>query len=343
MDDSSFTPSSDDQINLCLAYLSYIGETHKQKAGTAQKIYDIINSVIPQIPTLCVGSDADWRIVWGPVVYTYKNAHYQDSGMFVAQQISNPVNYVVAIRGTNSKAFEDWLKEDFDVLARKHWPEATGAKISHATHNGLHLLVHHLIPDSGLPGAGQTIEEFLQSIAGRRISLSFTGHSLGGALAPTLALFFKQSQSQAGGWDPDSNVTVTCTAFAGSSAGNVQFADYSNGQFGANPCRRIHNTHDIVPRAWNRKTFRGLKTIYDSAGISMPTKAHIALDLFLLALTRKAYTQIDNSLSFEFPINKSLGDSYFKQVGFQHVKSYPLMILGHEAGTKFIDLVNGLK
>lgn len=334
-----FVISTEDQVSVCFAYLSYIGETLKQEAGTSKKIYAEMNNAIPQVPILSVDGQADWQIVWGPAIYTYDGAVFQDSGMFVVQQLSQPENYVVAIRGTNSKALEDWLKEDLDVLAMTDWPQAANAKISNATNNGINILLDKLIPDAGLPAAGMSISSFLQSINDKAVKVNFTGHSLGGALAPTMALYFKQTQGQAGAWDPSGNVVIGCTSFAGATAGNLPFADYSNTLFNTRPCRRIHNTNDIVPHAWNKSTLEELKTLYDSAGIEMDWELKAVLDVVIASSEEKQYTQIDDSLAFTFPIDKSQGNNYFSQAAFQHDKSYPLAILGNEAGSAFMKLL----
>lgn len=60
-------------------------------------------------------------------------------------------------------------------------------------------------------------------------SVCFTGHSLGGALAPTLALYMRNNQ---GTWDPQGKAVVTTISFAGPSAGDAEFASYFDAQFG---------------------------------------------------------------------------------------------------------------
>lgn len=360
MNDCKFTSTKEDQVNICFAYLSYIGETirQKEKAKAARQILCDIKAAILQTPTLCKTSilcnsnAADWNIVWGPAIYTFPEAEYQDSGMFVAQQISCPTSYVVAIRGTNPKALSDWLVEDFDVFFMTSWEAARGAKISNATHEGIKLLLR-LRPDKGMPGNEMTIEKFLGEIAnnknpGKSINLRFTGHSLGGALAPTLALYFKERQGKAStdcGWDQEANANVTCTAFAGATAGNAEFAKYSNDQFAANPCRRIHNCNDIVPHAWAIHSLAKLRNLYKNKGIEMNFLERFILEIGLIierikGLFGSGYTQIGTSHSFCFSVNKSTGKSYLAQAEYQHHCAYPLTILGQCNGKKLIDQVN---
>lgn len=61
----SYNPSIEDQVNVCMAFLSYIGEKLRQNEHTAQIIYKDINEAVLQLPTLLDGNSADWRIVWG--------------------------------------------------------------------------------------------------------------------------------------------------------------------------------------------------------------------------------------------------------------------------------------
>ncbi|WP_045855550.1 lipase family protein [Teredinibacter purpureus] len=343
MSANTYTPATTDPLSVCFAFLSYIGESRPQTEGTTQKILSDILTVIATTPTLCLNGQPDWEIVWGPSIYTYPEAKAQDSGMFVARQISAPNNYYVAIRGTNATATLDWIFEDFDVLGMKDWPGAPSAKISNATHNGVHLLLDKLVPDSGLPGEKQCITTFLTGLTQTPVNICFTGHSLGGALAPTTALHFKDSQGVVGGFDPDSNATISCTAFAGATAGNAEFAAYSNRQFAKAPIRRIHNTNDVVPHAWEKSTLEQMPNLYDSISIKLDEKYKILLDLIIVATENKHYTQIETSVPITFPLDASQGDQYFSQAGYQHDHSYPLIVLGNEQGQAFLTLVDSYK
>lgn len=264
----------------------------------------------------------------------------QDSGMFVMQQISNPNSYVVAIRGTNSKAWDDWLKEDFDVFFTKYWRRGSEARISQATYNGIHLLLNKLIPGIGLPSAGQSITAFLRSISTQRVTISFTGHSLGGALAPTLALWFKERQGQPQGWDPNNSAAVSCTSFAGATAGNVEFADYSNRQFSDNPIHRIHNTNDMVPHAWNRHSMEQIAMLYSCAGIELSEDLKWLLDVAILSTECRNYTQIDRSCPITLPVDPQKGDHFLGQVSYQHNQSYPQIILGDASGKHLLKVTS---
>ena len=51
------------------------------------------------------------------------------------------------------------------------------------------------------------------------------------------------------------------------------------------------------------------------------------------------YTQINGSIPLNFPVNPHQGRSYMEQAGYQHDQSYPMTILGHTEGAKFLALV----
>jgi Lipase (class 3) len=326
----SFKITRERQVAVTLAYLSYAGETLLEPIGAdpsiPHSILRIIECALPQLPILLDDTGkVDWRIVWGPTTYTFPLAILQDNMMVVAQSVSDPSQYFVAIRGTNGTAIWDWDEEDFQVLQKIDWalPEGqttTGMpQISRATDIGLEALLNKMTPLSGLPGQGQDIATFLEGFAQtRQISVTFSGHSLAGALSEALGLWFKQSQGLAKGWDPKANATVKVISFAGATTGNTTFANYFNNLFGTT-CQRIHNTHDIVPHAWAKKTLQELPGIYASAGIEMEAALRLVLDYILAAVDD--YQQVETSAAFTWPINLK-EDTYLKQVDFQHTDSY---------------------
>ncbi len=335
MSQEKFVPTLEQKIAVSMAYLAYSGEQIILRDNADEsvpiQILDIIHKTIPLISVLLDANKApDWKIVWGPTIYTFSDAILQDNMMFVAQQISEPSNYIVAIRGTNQLALLDWTKEDFKVCRKVAWPLPEGvnvgkAKISRATHIGFDALLNKMIPVKGLPGEGKSITQFLTEIASNgKIQVMFTGHSLAGALAPTLALWFKQQQdsNNGNGWDGKRNATISTITFAGATAGNHDFANYSDQLFGEH-CQRIWNALDIVPHAWEIKTLKEMPDIYQSAGIRMPFVLRMLLKV--IELTVRDYQQIKNGIPFSWTIQPN-HDSYLSQVGVQHSDSYPVML-----------------
>ncbi len=330
MSNLNFTPTKEQKECVSMAYLTYSGEKIIAKLDpgkVAEEILKIINDTMPKIPQICINGKPDWKVVWGPTIYTFPLGILQDNLMFLAQQISQPDNYIVAVRGTNGISMLDWVKEDFEVWEKVDWKIPKGVsyegtpEISKATDNGIDALLNKMNPlNDKIPGYPDNITTFLAKIAEvKKINLKFTGHSLGGALAPTLALWFKQSQNIAGDWDPSGNATVSTIPFAGATAGNGDFSNFFNHQLG-DKCQRIHCNQDIVPHAWQTSDLKELPNLYSSADIKMPEELKLLVDF--VELTVRDYKQVETSYPFDFPIDTSIS-SYMKQAGYQHVDSYP--------------------
>lgn len=317
------------QTAITLAYLAYAGETLKQPLpgdhSIDQSIEKIINYTLPKLSVLQnAQQQANWRVVWGPVSYTFKHTKLQDNMMYVVQCISNPAEYAVAIRGTNGTAIWDWVEEDFRVLEKKRWPLPTGKtvlgtpKISKATDIGLDALLYKMTPAAGIPGAGLSLQQFLSTITNDAVNVTFTGHSLAGALCEAAGLWFKQSQSIPEHWDPQGNATVKVVSFAGATAGDSDFARYFNQTMGT-ACERIHNMNDVVPHGWEKSTLKQLPNLYSSQGIELSEQLKIALDI-VTALVHD-YQQVNTPVGFTWPLDPQQ-TTYMGQAGVQHRDSY---------------------
>ena len=109
---------------------------------------------------------------------------------------------------------------------------------------------------------------FLQSQAAaatRPLDVTVTGHSKGGALAPTVALWLADAlRSGAAGeaWDVKGNAHVSCHAFAGPTPGNAAFAQRLDAMLGA-AHHHLRNTNDIVTHAWQDDELRQIPSLYD--------------------------------------------------------------------------------
>src|SRR5262249_6813246 len=142
-----------------------------------------------------------------------------DNVMYVAKNTATPPQYVVAIAGTNYNSVWDVLIEDFLVSVQTPWiygnPAASSApSISAGTFIGLSIL-QVLTPGAPMPGANQTLTTFLSGPSGQPIDVITTGHSLGGALSPVLALFLADTRAL---WDPAGRATIACEPTAGPTA-----------------------------------------------------------------------------------------------------------------------------
>lgn len=324
-----FSYTLKDQINLSMSYISYTGEMLilDGKQTVEEKMLEMMRKNISSVEQLCIDGAADWEIIWGPSTFTFKEAVFQSNMMYVTQQVSKPDNYIICIRGTNIPSLIEWIKEDFDVWHQVEWevPECSTfefdekPKISNATDRGLKILLNKMIPEENLPGAGTTITGLLQKITKDKCNISLTGHSLGGALTSALSLYLKEYHDCDNSWDVSGESDLELTTFASPTIGNKAFADYFDAHLGG-LSRRIWNTLDIIPHAWEAESLKDLPDMYKQGGIDMPWGMEAILKIVETTVPEYAHTQ--SSLPFTWHIDKEEA-GYIPQAFDQHADSYP--------------------
>lgn len=346
------------QIMLSFAYLAYTGEGFVTP-NPETTILNNINAAIPQIQPLASG----WKVVWGPAVYTVPGSLYQDNMMYVARSVADPSQFVIAIRGTNFTSSVDWLLEDFNVIQLMNWPinstatNPAGAAISESSSVDLNTVLK-MVDLNSTPNL--SLLEFLSSVSTKPINICVTGHSLGGVLASTLALYLLDNQAS-GSWDSSGKSTVTCITFAAPTAGNAQFAAHSDATFAAanvsNPpsasmwdtnlktnCDIIESAYDIAPQFFSTQTLTNLFQTYGSninfgslSGTDM--EEYVAFLLIfskLISLTSaQNFTQLSvtnsggqipgvfNGTPPATPSFTGYLEAFVEQAAWQHSNSYP--------------------
>ena len=175
---------------------------------------------------------------------------------------------------------------------------------------------------------GVTLVAFLQaavaSAEGAPVRVVVTGHSKGGALAPTLALWLADTQGDAANdatvaWDPERRATVHCVAFAGPSAGNAAFAAHSDDVLG-DRCHRVVNPLNVVPRAFEVATLKTIPALYRDAApndLVAELVAEIAAEG-----TRLGYTHVGRQVSTLAAHEDALYRDFFVQAAHQHMAGY---------------------
>ncbi len=245
------------------------------KDGNVGKPYQNIevSGLIGTLGSQLIGGD--WQVVWGPGVYEIDaQSGKADNTAFIVYSTTQDT-YVVAIAGTDPSAFFDWFDEDFEVGPKDcvNWPDIldnlptsvpadpTQAQISLGTAKGVYYLLNNLVQYSSSQTANQTLQAYLSELAptSATTKLIFTGHSLGGALAPTLASWFANYNTH--GWTAGTQVCALPTA--GPTPGNSIFASDWDNTFSLQQENNInsgnhvsalnalvYNIQDIVPHAW---------------------------------------------------------------------------------------------
>lgn len=307
------------QEMLVLAYITYAGEL--LKGSDDQVGRELVPCIRKELDTQPLTAGL-WDLVWGPVVFKFELATLDDNMMFVARHREDPSRLVIATRGTNAKAILDWVFEDFDVVALEPWTYGdgpSGARISRATHTGLKALIG-MKPAPGVPAESKTLHKFLkEQVLNEGVTrVDVTGHSLGGALAPTLTLWLADTRAQ---WDPENKVAIRVIAFAGATAGNGDFASYSDRRIG-DATHRVYNPFDIVPMAWNLATLRAILDVYEEGGIEAPESIRLLVDGIVDLVKKSDYTQIRVDAP---PLPGKIQpdqDDFQKQMAWQHVEGY---------------------
>ncbi|KAG9000822.1 hypothetical protein FRB94_005148 [Tulasnella sp. JGI-2019a] len=231
------------------------------------------------------GKLSPWNVVWGPMVW--KNDDVATTGpdntMFVANcsDIVFPDGtthnvYVVAIAGTATTSAYDWTGEDLAVTSvvdfedwYASWPTTPGtvqvATPAHVVANpgkpyitegvadGIYPLITQASP-LGSHQTGTTIRAFLAGIP-KDAYVIFTGHSLGGALSPTLALGLVGSGMLSKVVEGGKVYTYPTAGFSPGNKGfNKSYSDsfpFSVSSAGYQAFNgNYFNTLDVVPQVW---------------------------------------------------------------------------------------------
>jgi len=274
--------------------LSTLANWVSTQTGTAQALQAEYQKVL--VATLASppaqAAIGTWELVWGPQVWQGEKSDRSDNAMFVAKasnvgDLAGDV-YVVAIAATNPLSSYDWMMEDFDVASVVDFatydptastppaqllnPTEKSTVISMGAALGVWHLLNMVSPPSGVsPGA--TLDAYLKKVASSGASVIFVGHSLGGALSPTMATWFKSTHRL------DACKAVYCYPTAGATPGNAVFAGLfkstlppTTGNTYQVWNRDLWNSYDVVPHAWNTTMLEQIKTIYDN-------KSFVTIDL----------------------------------------------------------------
>lgn len=267
-----------------------------------------------------------FRVVWGPAFH-YNFTNKTDGMTYLVQNKNQPAEYYIAIRGTTPLTLTDWIFHDFLVGSLVGWnmvpfdnllppaqPASNTPAISFGTNNALVNIINHL-NDDGI-NLGYFLQEQTKQTR-QSIKISITGHSLGGLLAPILALYLAEH------WPTNlEKPQFNIYGYAGPAAVNQVFATYFEQSLGSH-FKNYGNHLDAATYAWNVDELAKLPSLYDP--IQMPEVLLVLLRKIVIpAVNDKNYTRIG---SIQPPIFSRLVDfgfpnQYIVQAAYQHFFPY---------------------
>ncbi|MDM1555487.1 hypothetical protein PYS58_02370 [Chryseobacterium indologenes] len=277
-------------------------------------------SIIPML--------GNWNLVWGPALVEETEQNGQptkvaDNALYVAQCDAlafpgGPVLpvYVVAIAATNPASLYDWETEDFAVSEVVNWTTYDPSEIitskynkndpyiSKGTATGISILLGLTSPETAA-SPGTTLQQFLADLQpDSKTAIIFCGHSLAGALSPTLALYLKEQQ------ELEAFGTTLVYPTAGPTPGDVNFAELFNNTFPPLPSgwvsqpgdyqswNTMHwNDLDVVPHAWQEADMVLIADLYGKSPDPYTSDILEALQGFAVIDSLKSgapYTMIRN-------------------------------------------------
>lgn len=282
-------PRNPAKRNLIMAFLPNLGAP-LSGPDVNEKAHELIAAGLEFFRPLI----GPWKLVWGPGVFQVVPGAIPANTMFVAEHEESGELFV-AIAGTNPFSAYAWFGENFNVSETRAWrygdaPESVA--VSTGMLNGL-LALQGMVPLTGIPGENVTLESFLEArfaVEGDPVGMTVSGHSMGGAFSPTLALWLLDTQKQ---WDHHDRAMISVYTYAAPTSGNDAFASYFDARFG-DRAHRIANPLDVVTHAWNVGDLADVKALY-TPEIPRDALWDKAADAAIAATNGIRYRQIDPS------------------------------------------------
>lgn len=321
-----------DQVQFCLSLAAYTG-----LAGAGARADSALHRLI-SASLAGMSATADQRVVWGPVSF---RVDWQPSAAALVAFVTEGESQggcSVVLRSGGPMSVWDHNLESLACLEQEPWTWAQDAgSLAPAICAGIHRqlnVVRELTPEEQLPGAGRSLAEFLAARVAalegdRRLPIHVSGHGIGGTLASVVALWLLDTQGSLSArdlaWDPQQRGKLRCTAFAGPSSGNSDFATYISERLGSR-LELIHNSLDHAPALWDTETMEGIDELY------LP---HVEEPALVRAWVEALCNELERSgVEYEQPparvlegqLNTRLPRTFVAQAEYQHLYAYAALL-----------------
>ncbi|KAH3761900.1 lipase class 3 [Pelomyxa schiedti] len=307
---------------LCLANVPYMATRFSGNCKTIelQTLRAMCEFLIkPEVISML----GQWEVAWGPVCYETAVSVIADNTFCVLHSIDEPATYCVALCGTNPLSIYSWIFQDLNS-SQVPWPfssSSTGAMISKGTLSALQWIVRVTSTNFQPENSERTLLQFLENktsalcAKGMKMNLIVTGHSLGGALSPAVALYLADMSRD---WDPHGVCTIETMPFAGPTIGNTELVSYAESKLGRH-MQCIRNYYDMVPHAWNRTLLAEIPSLYEPVIRSKNISLIISL---WLKMSRADHKHLCSEQPWLRTTKPTVTRSFFAETSFQHLKAY---------------------
>jgi hypothetical protein len=311
-----------------LSFIAMAGCWQTDPAKVVGAVKDLMAEMQPRL-----------EIVWGPAVHQPNpdlpgpQANKTDALALVCRDLDTGEYYAI-FRGTNTVSAVEWLLQDFQVMRQVPWTQiAPGggapadALVSEGAELGVRLRLG-LVPEAGVAGEGTRLDDFLIGLVDGpkdECALHFTGHSLGGLLAPAVALWLMDDLVSSGRGELASRLALDVYSYAAPSAGNGAFADYLCSRLPG--LRRYANPIDIATLAWDDSSIASLPDLYKPLAPMQPITRSL-YDLCRALARGKGYAQPGGSVSVPAKVVPVQGGLYLLEAAYQHSMPYLDMLEG---------------
>jgi hypothetical protein len=327
---TTIPPLAAEMMTLCA--LSATAPNPRPSGETvAEQEQRILLGIIKQLGML----GSHWAPQW--LILTQDRANLA----YIATQDST-ASCAVVLRGTQFNSLVD-LAEDMQVSTLAQFTaggdSSTPLLIAKGTMEAFTEIINSVTAGTTLLGQLQAWNDALPEDS--TPNLYVTGHSLGGCMATTLALYLN---AQSWRFQPVFGVYT----FAAPTAGLQPFADYYDATFPDNSYR-IYNAADVIPNAWASLN-NVYETFFPSPGPGQSLIVHNLLKQIEGSTDGNVYVQTNDGAStivlsgntYDPNAVCATTSDFFLQLATQHANNTYLTLLGAETVPPLVPSVSGI-